>query len=443
MQDKVGSEVTSATEEKVVFGHRFFETGADILSKPKALVDLLESMGVPCSVIFCNAPSEADLVAAMLRKNAISCQKLIGHVPSSKVEQTNDEVQAGTIKVVVTTDIGATELKMNNFEYIINYSIHEDPETYFNRCADVKPGAKIKHVLSLVSPLDLGNFHYLRKLAEFEFEKGELPTKADLMKGKMEKLFADAAASTAQSEEGMLELVEQITSNANSKGIIAFLLNNTLVALPEALAQARPKGGSQERGEFNDRGDRQGGRNDRRNDRGPRRDRDSNQDHPRRGQDENVKAEVRYYLGVGSSSTSVEQIKTLLTEKGLEDSAVKRIFLRDSYGFVDASTEAAEQVLAALKDTEIAGAKLYSVKATELPGSKPERHSDGQSDRREGGRGGRDRRRHGGHDRRDRHNQNEGGEFSAEGSDEDFADDDTSQVKMLANYKGELGKDRD
>ncbi len=459
MHDKVETETVVTNEAAPTFIHTYFETGADILSKPRALVDLMESMSVPTAVIFCNAPSEADLVAAMLRKNGINCQKLIGHVPSSKVEQTNEEIKAGTLKVVVTTDIGATELNMNAFEYIVNYSIHEDPETYFNRCADLKPGAQIKSVLSLVSPLDIGNFHYLRKLAEFEFVLGTLPTKADLIKNKINNLFVTAANSAHLAEEGMSDLVELVMANENKNAVIALLLHNTFVSLPEAIAQARPKGQpDRERSEHGDRG------GDRRHDNRNRRDRDGGSEggeggFQRRQHDENVKAEVRYYLGIGTTTASVDQVKALLAEKGVDAAGIKRVFLRDSYGFVDSTTEAADQVLAALKDSEIAGTKLYSVKATELPGSRPERsHSDGDnSDRREyrgggrggdrggdrhrGGRGG-DRRRPHHNDRRERsHSSNEN--MDSNGGEEDFSDDDTSQVKMLANYKGELGKDRD
>ena len=178
----------NATEEKVAAKevakevvskevvHTYYEVDNDLLSKPKALISLLATAGEGLStVVFCNSPSEADLVEVMLKKEGFVCEKLIGHVPFANVTKAIQQMKDGKLSVVILTDVAARELDVTSINTVVNYSVHEDPEIYLHRITGFEGECALSSVITLVSSIDFANFHYLKKIVEFEMVKGELP----------------------------------------------------------------------------------------------------------------------------------------------------------------------------------------------------------------------------------------------------------------------------
>ena len=387
------SQVAATTEEnkenqaeEVVLEHIYFEVGNDLTSKPNALADLIQTSEYPHVQIVCNSPSEADFVDVILRKRNISCGKLIGHVPYTKVSQTLHQLATGAINVVIVTDISANEIDPGQFDISINYAIHEDPEIYLHRCTPHTHESKLRKVYSLIGPLDFGNFHYLKKVVDFEFSKGELPSKEDVAKSEISRFFTTATQSEAGKEPKIQEYVSMIKGHADCDTIIGYLLHNTLNVLPELQSRGfkqedsdeSPRRGHGERSDRygDDRGERRyddrkrGGRynshessdyegqpydNERRSPRPPR----ENYEPPKR--------DVRFYIGQGLNNgiTDKGMRDVLENEIGLTVDQIKRISIRDNYAFIDFDEESADEIIQKLQTIEFPEAgNLYIRKAT-------------------------------------------------------------------------------
>jgi superfamily II DNA/RNA helicase len=227
--------------------HYFVEVGGDILSKPSSLSDLLEQQGFPTAVVFCNTPSDTDLLEVLLRKRGIAATKLIGYVPPQKLERTLDRLKTKELTTVVVTDIAARNLNLGDFDLVVNYSIQNDGEVYLQRAGlslgsatetagggDARPArTPARKVISLLNPLDIANFHFMKKAANVEFTKLEPPSKADILAARVNNLSRKATSSPLGNDENYRAMAQQVLSHPQKDSMLAFLLHSALEIVPQ------------------------------------------------------------------------------------------------------------------------------------------------------------------------------------------------------------------
>lgn len=379
--------------------HEFIETSGDILSKPTALAEIIEVEGNKKVVVFCNSPSDADLVEVLLRRKGFRARKLIGHVSPQKVTKAVQEIKSGELRVLVVTDVAGQGLTIGDFDISINYSIHSDPEVYLQRSGQMGGETTVpQKVISLIGPLDITHFHYLKKIAGVAFVKRELPDQAEIATARLETLAAEATEKAPHADEKMKALASKILERKDAAEIVTLLLVNTYEVLPNISAaesqssedEEGPRGRRDHRGGDRDRDNGRGGRSggrDRRDNRGDRDNRGSKWQgrgrddeggeysgyHGRSGQP--PKREVRIYLGDGKDSgVTLESFTTLLKDKcDLESDVIKRFSSRPNYSFVDVTEEAAPIVLEKLEgSTGPKGKSLFFKKAITLTAPREE-----------------------------------------------------------------------
>jgi superfamily II DNA/RNA helicase len=390
--DSVTEEISSETnssenktsEASVLVKHVFYEVENDLLSKPNALSSILHATNKPKTVVFCNTPSEADMVDVMLGKADIKTEKLIGNVPHSKLIQSCSAIADGSIQALIVTDVAASQLESEEFDLVVNYSIHEDPEIYIHRSSGLENEKKSLTVASLVSPLDFGNFHYLKKVVDFEIEKAELASSEELKQLRLEAFVNKAATSETTLNEEQTEILEKIKAHPEQEKILSFLLQKVLVDLPEAESKMNKKGprgkySKEDRGNRNDSRDRDSRNRDSRN-RDSRNDkRDSNDRYERREQDRTPpKKDVRFYIGHGKEEGFNEEVLNKLIQKNCSElnAEIKRISVRDLYTFADFDAEISEGLLEKLSNTECLGKSFVCYHATKITRPKEESSSD-------------------------------------------------------------------
>ncbi len=401
MQDETntteGTEQRSGADEstaKVV--HHYVEVGGDLLAKPGALCDLIEAEGKP-TIVFCNTPSDADFVEVLLRKRGVKVRKLIGHISQAKLGSTIEQVRNEEINVLVVTDVAAQGLRLKDFGLCIIHATHSDPEVYLERTGqigDVDAGPE--RVVSLVGPLDITHFHYLKKIIQIPIEKSDLPDSGKLASARLEKVRQDALKRNAKQNEKIGSLVQLVVEDEHRDEIIAYLLQNTLEVLPalhqpsesrepsEDYRDSRDRPRDRDRGDRGDRGgrdrDRGGRRGDRRQnggrygrdnsddemgDRGdsPRRDREPRQSMP-------SKKEIRLYIGHGTSQgfSKSKFIEILEQNSNTPADEVKRFSERPHYCFVDMTEEFAETTLESLSGLALGeGSNFFIKRAIQIP----------------------------------------------------------------------------
>jgi superfamily II DNA/RNA helicase len=376
--------------------HFFAEVASELLAKPQAAADFIAESGFEPTIIFCNSPSECDMVDVVLRKKSISCKKVIGETTSQKWKQLLMTVASGEVTAIITTDASSSNISITQFKLIINYSIPNDPEIYLHRTevsdiltSDGKECVNEK-VVSLVSPIDKANFYYIKKVLENKFEEIKLPSPETLVKSKYLQL-KKASSSYASSDlrDAAAEFIEFRTSflsDPDKEAVSLFLLKayfDSLNNKPNDTTKPRPQGSKSYSKDTSPRNEQQTGRRLR----GQRSSEEGmfDEEHEREGRygrtgfgsapfgsegsyesrDNNAstrkKAQIhkylRLYLNKGlSQSFSESKIKEILSS--IEKVDLKHFSIRKNYSFVDVHEDYVDKSLEAL---QLAGLKTKRV----------------------------------------------------------------------------------
>lgn len=84
-------------------------------------------------LIFCNRRDETRRLADFLRRYGINCSMISGEIAQKKRIKTLELFRAGTIKVLVATDVAGRGLHIEGISHVINYTLPHDPEDYVHR----------------------------------------------------------------------------------------------------------------------------------------------------------------------------------------------------------------------------------------------------------------------------------------------------------------------
>ncbi len=367
-----GNSQESATASTAELNHIYYEIESDLLAKPNSLADILITNPQP-TVVFCNQPSEADLLEVILNKRQISCRKLIGRVPTSKVQATATQVVDGEIQVLIVTDISGRELDCAKFTRLVNYAIHEDPEVYIHRTLVTDSQSKLRTIINLISPLDHGNFHYLKKVIDFEIKQVELPSSSEIHEAQFKQIIAEAksCAYSDSVSKSLDELVTNIKASADYDALLKYFIHNTLNVLPEmkVKASSASSGFNNRRGDRNERGDRSERGGDR--DQQDNNSRDDYKDLEARIISRNIpKIEYcRFYVGSDNAADIDEtKITKLMNEAAnMPVEHLAKYTARGAYAFVDVLKENAAGLIDILDGFHLdSGEKLIFKKAATI-----------------------------------------------------------------------------
>lgn len=117
------------TAEKVDQGLYFVSKG----DKPKLLIHLLEKDKSASTLIFSRTKHGADKIVKFLIKADIEAAAIHGNKSQVQRQKALGAFKAGTMNVLVATDIAARGIDVDELKWVINYDLPNIPETYVHR----------------------------------------------------------------------------------------------------------------------------------------------------------------------------------------------------------------------------------------------------------------------------------------------------------------------
>ena len=285
--------------------HSYVEVGGELMSKPWALCDIIETLRPRSAIIFCNTKSDTQLVEVLLRRRGFDARRINSDLTQNQRERIIQKIKAQDLQFLVATDIAARGIDIEQIDLVINYNIHEQPETYIHRTGRTGRAGRSGRAISLIGPRDFGAFHYLMKVVDFKVNKISLPTDEEVAAARLahlyeimrttevkvgeretivaRKLLSDRGNITEPPEE-LVEILAKLSQFA-----VEHVVNQEARSLDEELdaaakaqqsredsgeGQGKERRRDRDRGERGDRGDRGRGERDRgrRNDRRDSRD---------------------------------------------------------------------------------------------------------------------------------------------------------------------------
>jgi ATP-dependent RNA helicase RhlE len=119
----------STTVERIAQSVRF----VDAANKKTALLELLRTPEIGQAVVFTLQKNIANEVCAYITEAGITAEALHGNKSQGQRERALDAFRAGTVQVLVATDIAARGIDVDTVTHVFNHDLPSLPESYVHR----------------------------------------------------------------------------------------------------------------------------------------------------------------------------------------------------------------------------------------------------------------------------------------------------------------------
>ena len=93
--------------------HIFYELGSDLMAKPAALSDIIETRRPSSAIIFCNTKSDTALVEALLRRRGFDARRLNSDLTQVQRQRVMRKIKDGELQFLIATDIAARGIDLS------------------------------------------------------------------------------------------------------------------------------------------------------------------------------------------------------------------------------------------------------------------------------------------------------------------------------------------
>jgi len=106
--------------------------------KSGLLIDLLKSNKMKCSMVFTHSKYIADELVQDLEKAGISTGSIHGNRTQTAKNGVLEDFRNGKIQILITTDIAAKGVDLDQLLHIVNYDLPDIPQTYVQRIERIR-----------------------------------------------------------------------------------------------------------------------------------------------------------------------------------------------------------------------------------------------------------------------------------------------------------------
>ena len=331
------------------------------------------------AIVFVRTKSTAEDVAIELAGRGIQAAAISGDVPQRERERLVERLRAGTLDVLVATDVAARGLDVDRIGLVVNFDVPREAEAYVHRIGRTGRAGRHGEAVTFLTPKEKGKLRQIERLTGSRLEEITLPSPADVSEHRARKLLSKAAA---RHERGRLDMyLPLVSDSARELDIDVEELAATLLAL--AVGDEGPRRREDRGGERPQRARREenldsegtflsasfeGGRE--KNRRGERGDRgEGRRSATRSGRREHEGPGTVYRVEVGHRDRVLPGaiVGALANEGGIEGSDIGKIDILQSFSLVTIYADLSPEQLSVMGRATFAGRELR-IRPDEGPG---------------------------------------------------------------------------
>ena len=128
------------------------------------LTDLYDSLTVTQAVVFCNTRRKVDWLTDKMRENNFTVSAMHGEMPQRERDMIMNEFRQGQSRVLITTDVWARGIDVQQVSLVINYDLPTNRENYIHR---IGRSGRFGRKGVAINFLTSGDVRYLRDIEQF------------------------------------------------------------------------------------------------------------------------------------------------------------------------------------------------------------------------------------------------------------------------------------
>ncbi len=304
----------------------YFETR----DKIEGITRLLDAGIEGKSIIFCRTKRGVDDLTTALASRGYIADGLHGDLSQTQRDRVMKKFREGRLDILVATDVAARGLDVENVQYVINYDIPQDPESYVHRIGRTGRAGNSGVALTFILPREFRQLKLIERIVKTRIRRRELPTTSDVLEHQREQIISKMQALLEMANySDYMPIVNSLAKEYELEEIAAAALK--LMQEGDRVLEIR-----EEKNTISDLTDQNlsntGGR----------------------------PGMVRFFLNVGRNQkiTVPELVRTIAREAGIPGRSIGLISIFDKFSFVEVPEKFAEKVLNVMHKNSIRGYKV-------------------------------------------------------------------------------------
>lgn len=199
--------------------------------KFEALCRVIDSDPDFYGLVFCARKDTSDDVVQRLEERGYDADVIHGDILQEQRIRIMDRFRKQKLRILVATDVAARGIDVNELTHVVNYDIPQDPESYTHRIGRTGRAGKTGIAVTLLTPADFRKFSFIRKLANADVRRVDLPNAAQVAEMKRTKLLHDLSLAVnsdfvhTEAAEPFREFAEALmTEDRTAEDVVVCLL---------------------------------------------------------------------------------------------------------------------------------------------------------------------------------------------------------------------------
>ncbi|QGG95397.1 DEAD/DEAH box helicase [Actinomarinicola tropica] len=310
--------------------------------KAAALGRVLDVEAPTAAIVFCRTRTEVDELTETLNARGYRAEALHGGMDQVQRDRVMGRLRAGTVELVVATDVAARGLDIDQLTHVVNYDVPSSPESYVHRIGRVGRAGRDGIALTLAEPRELRMLENIERRTRRRIARAKVPTVADLRARQIDATVA--AVQVRLEDDDELERFRSVLDRLAEEHDL------DAVALAAVALVHEASGATDDDVEIPEVAERP-----RRADRGERRDRPTGL--RRAPADGGTMASLYVGVGRGAGVRPGDLVGAIAGETRLSGRDIGAIRITERFSLVEVPADAADEVIAALGRTTIRGRK--------------------------------------------------------------------------------------
>lgn len=205
--------------------------------KMEVLSRIIDMYNLKSLIVFCNTKRMVDELVANLQARGYFADGLHGDMNQTQRSNVMAKFKAGTLEVLVATDVAARGIDVENLEAVFNYDLPQDEEAYVHRIGRTGRAGKTGKAFSFVSGRDIYKLKDIMRYTNAKIKLAAVPSYEDVAEIKT-NLFLGQIKEVIQKgklDKQVARIERLLAEDYTSLEIAAALLK---MSMKEAKAQA-------------------------------------------------------------------------------------------------------------------------------------------------------------------------------------------------------------
>ncbi|WP_345216192.1 DEAD/DEAH box helicase [Georgenia halophila] len=148
--------------------------------KVGALSRVLATTDADAALVFVRTKAAVEDVSSELAARGVSAAGLSGDVPQKEREKLIGRLRAGTLDVLVATDVAARGLDVDRIGLVVNFDVPREADAYVHRIGRTGRAGRSGKALLFLTPRERGRLAQIERLTGSRLEEITVPTPADV-----------------------------------------------------------------------------------------------------------------------------------------------------------------------------------------------------------------------------------------------------------------------